>query len=340
MQQYLDVDPYGRWFDIVYQYSQRKFTKDTDMLPALGGVARAFADITRDKYCCGMWEDQLLQELCWFRLAFAYDEKTSRHMQTEFEKPTAYRAPSWSWASINGGRVMMTSLPIPVDIPVQSLATVVEIFLEPLDKDPFGELKSGHLRIKGSVFELGDLWHVYWRKVAPSREAYQLLPQKTDNSYDCLGTGTGQFPFLRAFAIQYLNSANGTFEFDQQHVAHPEQQYAAFLIAHCEGYMLDDAPNEAKMMSGTAEFLLLESTGNKDDEYRRIGRLSLRRPWELGIIDRTIDNIKTSKWRTFSNEDWSEFDRQIQRPAVSSLESKAWIEVAKQSYKRIKICII
>src|ERR1700732_3788971 len=111
----LNLNPYSRWHEIIFEYSRRNYAKDTDILPALGGIARAFADITKDKYCAGMWESELLQSLCWWRQGVLLDKSKKRlygPSNMDFTRPTAYRAPSWSWAGINGGRVTMSNIAI------------------------------------------------------------------------------------------------------------------------------------------------------------------------------------------------------------------------------------
>ncbi|KAH6714879.1 heterokaryon incompatibility protein-domain-containing protein [Leptodontidium sp. MPI-SDFR-AT-0119] len=334
----LNLNPYTRWFEIIFEYSRRNYTKDTDILPALGGVARAFADITKDKYCAGMWESELLQCLCWSRQV-VWLNKSSRRLSLsdmDFTKPTAYRAPSWSWASINGGRVTMYNSAIGDDIPITNVATPVKIHLEPLAEDLYGQLKSGYLSIKGSLFMLGDLWAEYWRNTSSSWEEYKSLPKSnTAESKTC------KYPALHVFALQLLNKGGGgTFEFEQQHISSPNQRFAAFLIASTEGIPEEYKDNENESMTGAANLLLLESTGAKDNEYRRIGVFILKRPWEISVIVSETHRIETKKWKDLMDEDWKRFEEKVERPSVGVLEGKAWIEVAKQCPKRMTIRIV
>lgn len=100
------------WSDVVTQFCGRQLTKDTDKLPALAGLAVRFqnyksATIPRPRtydYLAGLWWDgslilsggaseaaELPAGLLWRR---AGDEFLSR--------PSMYRAPSWSWAALDG----------------------------------------------------------------------------------------------------------------------------------------------------------------------------------------------------------------------------------------------
>ena len=87
------------WSELVAEYSTRALTKPSDKLPAFSGLASAFPrPLTppscqpRDnkKYLAGIWKDSLLEGLLWSRAG----EKISI--------PSEYRAPSFSWASIDG----------------------------------------------------------------------------------------------------------------------------------------------------------------------------------------------------------------------------------------------
>jgi hypothetical protein len=222
-------------------------------------------------------------------------------------------------------------------IPIKNIATPIKVHLEPLEGgDEFGQLQSGYLIIKGSLFPLGDLWAEYWQNVSPSWEEFKNVPKTNQiNLRSC------QFPALNAFALQLLNKgANETFEFEQQHVYHPDQHFAALVIAQTEGVEEEDRDNEREFMKGAANLLLLESTGSKDDEYRRIGVMDLRRPWELSVVIPEIHRTETKKWKEVSEDQWRRFEEEVKRPAVGVPEAKAWIEVAKQAPKRTTIRIV
>ncbi|KAJ4422108.1 hypothetical protein N0V82_003191 [Gnomoniopsis sp. IMI 355080] len=103
--------PGPSWSDVVTQFCGRRLSKDTDKLPALAGLAVRFqyyksatsAHEQRYDYLAGLWWDgsitphpspeaaELPRGLLWRR---AGDEFLSR--------PAAYRAPSWSWAALDG----------------------------------------------------------------------------------------------------------------------------------------------------------------------------------------------------------------------------------------------
>lgn len=81
------------WRILVEAYSKARLSYETDVLPALAGVAERFASASLGKYVAGLWTDPFLNLLSWR----SKPSGTSAHT-----RPTAYCAPTWSWASIQG----------------------------------------------------------------------------------------------------------------------------------------------------------------------------------------------------------------------------------------------
>lgn len=50
---------YSRWFAIVKDFTGRNLTVQSDVLPALSGVAAAFQNLLRDEYCAGLWRNDI-----------------------------------------------------------------------------------------------------------------------------------------------------------------------------------------------------------------------------------------------------------------------------------------
>ncbi|KAF5985793.1 heterokaryon incompatibility protein [Fusarium coicis] len=81
----------GEWHQIVEWYSQCALTRPTDRLPALAGIASIIQRRLSDDYLAGLWGFTFTENLCW---VVADGTKT--------KKPESPRAPSWSWASLDG----------------------------------------------------------------------------------------------------------------------------------------------------------------------------------------------------------------------------------------------
>jgi hypothetical protein len=222
------------------------------------------------------------------------------------------------------------------DVPIKNIASPVKVHLEALDGDLFGQLQSGYLDIKGSLFPLGDLREDYWRNVSPSSKPYKMSSKSTP-----MTSGACEYPALHSFVLHESTiSVNNIFEFEQQHILHPNQRFAAFLIGHTEGLNEFDEENENEFMKGNAHLLLLESTGRRHNEYRRIGVIELSRPWELAIVYPEVNRLETSRWREIEESEWVRFESEIERPSVGVLEAMAWIEVAKRPPRRMTIRIV
>jgi hypothetical protein len=146
-----------RWQRLVMEYSTRKLTRDTDKLPALSGLARLVANKTNDAYVAGLWKSNLLHELYWNVMAYEpthmcddpeHDAAMPRPSRSAVVYPTEYRAPSWSWASIDAQISYLSPLSD------QLITTCVGLGLKPLGKDMFGRVAPGALKLKVCFLEL------------------------------------------------------------------------------------------------------------------------------------------------------------------------------------------
>lgn len=79
------------WHSIVAEYTSANLTYGSDKLVAVSALAKQVAESSQvaGEYLAGLWKDQLLGQLCWSSSA-----RTTRS--------TEYRAPSWSWACLDG----------------------------------------------------------------------------------------------------------------------------------------------------------------------------------------------------------------------------------------------
>ncbi|KAH8896330.1 HET-domain-containing protein, partial [Thozetella sp. PMI_491] len=87
---------FSRWASMVNAFSRRKLTRESDKLPALSGIAREIHLETGDEYLAGLWRKDLSHHLLW-NLDVIFAGKGA-----EWRRPLSYRAPSWSWAAIEG----------------------------------------------------------------------------------------------------------------------------------------------------------------------------------------------------------------------------------------------
>lgn len=94
-----------RWYGMVEDYSSRFLTYESDKLPAMAGLARSFQhDTLKDsgRYLAGLWAEHFPGALLW-RVRREARLPGELHPCAAFEprRPMRYRAPSWSWASLD-----------------------------------------------------------------------------------------------------------------------------------------------------------------------------------------------------------------------------------------------
>ncbi|PQE08118.1 HET domain-containing protein [Rutstroemia sp. NJR-2017a BVV2] len=123
------------WHLLVGNYSQRHLSEPGDKLLALSGLARKIERLSGMKYVAGLWKNIISQSLLW-------------HLQSKLgQYPIQYRAPSWSWASVDGDTVFY-------DCEIYRI-TVINVDVETTTNDSFGSIVSAFLEVKARVMEVG-----------------------------------------------------------------------------------------------------------------------------------------------------------------------------------------
>ena len=75
------------WRGVVALYADLYMTVKSDKLPALSGLARQMTEVRNSRYLAGLWEHSLNEDLIW-------------EAGPKGTRLPAWRAPSWSWASV------------------------------------------------------------------------------------------------------------------------------------------------------------------------------------------------------------------------------------------------
>lgn len=84
---------FDTWRRLVEEFSRRHLTVASDKIPAIIGIAETLKDTFKCDVLAGLWRDNLLKELLWYRSGLQI-------VHPELDAPTDY-APSWSWAWTN-----------------------------------------------------------------------------------------------------------------------------------------------------------------------------------------------------------------------------------------------
>jgi len=131
------------WPQIVQRYSASNLTFEKDKLPALSGIARLGYNETGDQYLAGLWMRQIEEQLCWRRWASEY-----------IAKRPPWRAPTWSWASINGKVFWHIRSEGVLET---EYAHVLDASTTKYGHDSFGQVTSGVIRLAYSTMVSGYL---------------------------------------------------------------------------------------------------------------------------------------------------------------------------------------
>ncbi|RKK12182.1 hypothetical protein BFJ66_g9208 [Fusarium oxysporum f. sp. cepae] len=123
------------WEGLISDYTYRELTKSSDRLPALSGIAKWLqSHLGNPGYLAGLWNNSdLYRQLAWFSCT------------TQNPRPR-YRAPSWSWASIDGCIIWTKQPGI-----LTPHSEIIDISTTRGGSDPTGPVIGGHILIKGSL---------------------------------------------------------------------------------------------------------------------------------------------------------------------------------------------
>ncbi len=135
-------DPYVFWARIVGSYCRCSLREPADKLVALSGLALQLQETTKDDYYAGLWRKSLAGQLLWHVVGcMQADGSASR-------RPMHYRAPTWSWASVDG-LVRTNDLHVDVDSFSKPLVEIVDIQTIPLANNVTGQIGHAYLMMRG-----------------------------------------------------------------------------------------------------------------------------------------------------------------------------------------------
>lgn len=134
------------WKRAVELYSQASLTKSSDKLPAIAGIANRLMPCMGGSYYAGLFGYNLQTQLLW------EVSRTARAGGTPSFRPNEYRAPSWSWASVEG-RIFCSW--VDGHRPSISYTQVLDIQVQPVGDKPedvTGQLAWGYVVLQGEPF--------------------------------------------------------------------------------------------------------------------------------------------------------------------------------------------
>lgn len=230
---------YDCWYDIAVEYRNRNLTVATDMLPALSGLAAAFQLILPgDQYCAGLWRKDLIRGLLWTMI---FDSYRIHSGSQESSTMCPYRAPSWSWASIPGYslRFIYPQMGNIAFIRITEEVKILDAVMQTSSTAPFGQVTGGYLQVRGPFWKL------------------QNLLESEEDLKD------SDLPVFENMVRRYHFREDLLSEWNFQHKSASNQRFIALqLLSWCDSHF--KVPVHGK------DFLILESTGEREHEYRRL----------------------------------------------------------------------
>ena len=253
---------YSRWFAIVKDYTSRNLSVQSDILPALSGLASAFQNLLRDQYCAGLWKNDIIRGMCWWRSDIPTKDFTA--IKARQRKRDDF-IPSWSWASVIGYQVINefereNRWP---SFRLDEMAQVLKVRIIPKTSDVLGQIAHAEITIRAPFQYIDD----------PNLETSAVEPAAC--------------PSLRKLLVDRLRILQQ--EYVQQHRPHRGQKFAVVRLRQTMGLL--DTPG--------ASILVLESTGEAD-RWRRVGLIGISVPFNAEADDedwQCLDEMKRASWK-------------------------------------------
>ena len=225
----------SNWKRVVQQYTHGQLSYESDKLVAIAGLAKHMQRVLLTPnitYLAGLWSFELIDWLMW-RVS-----ETLRPLSSK-----AYRAPSWSWASVEGEvewrpyrssnvRAGISKVDIWPDSTSNQLygASVVEARTNPTS-DPFGSVHGGYIQIRGHLCSWRHYTSADWRPFGMGDNFW-------DNRHD-----------------------------DEEYIL-ADYDRVMFFVLRAEGAV---ELTSTDPLHGVVEGLILQYTRDKKGQYKRIG---------------------------------------------------------------------
>lgn len=131
-----------QWYNVVCEYTIRHLTYQSDKLPAITGIAKAFQRRTGYTYLAGLWKEDLITGILWY-VVEPSDEIISPAL------------PSWTWARLKGHVRFWSFVRGPPLRAVDGSCEVVQVtHTLACGYNPYGDITDAELQVRGRVIEV------------------------------------------------------------------------------------------------------------------------------------------------------------------------------------------
>lgn len=220
------------WPLIAQTYAGCHLTKETDKCIAISGIVEEISMATKDLYLAGLWKGSFVPQLCWIVNHLENQQRRRTPM-----RPLMYRAPSWSWLSIDSNVEFRRDDDVSES---EILFEVLRVEIENTGLTRFGSIRGGFL------IGRGVLKAAMWTNLTNDLTTRLLI----DGQYIKNGKFWGHF-----------NSSQVTMD-----LGHQEGCDSAWCLP-----LLNIDCTGSALMKICVIGLILVPTDRADQEYKRIG---------------------------------------------------------------------
>jgi Heterokaryon incompatibility protein (HET) len=236
---------HNNWCAIITDYSGRHLTLSKDTLPALSGIATRFAEILDDTYCAGFWRNDLRNSLGW-------------KVGYQVTRRSEYRAPSWSWASVNGQIWWDRKDKLNVESETAKSTEVVNCEVQPLyPVAPFGEVQYGIIELRGQVKDID--WDGV-KRIPDANDPHLEVIAVPDMTQETLEHGNGD---------ELSEPALFSTEKDQDGVASATRPVSCVPLTDHRALLLELRDDGYYTRIGVLDFCFRENEWHKQTDRRR-----------------------------------------------------------------------
>ncbi|RSM20689.1 hypothetical protein CDV31_000376 [Fusarium ambrosium] len=153
----LERDGFGYWELLMQMFCRCYLTKESDRLAAIAGIASQAQPLLNDEYLAGLWKSQLPHVLLWKLQNMVGQEDLI------VTRPTKYRGPSWTWASLDFEAANINILDREgID---RQLVEITEVKIESSTDQIYTNATGGYIRVLGKLGQvnLPDHDDAEWR---------------------------------------------------------------------------------------------------------------------------------------------------------------------------------
>ncbi|KAI2620064.1 HET-domain-containing protein [Hypoxylon sp. NC1633] len=239
------LEVFDMWDQIVQTYTQRQLSHPEDKLPALSGVCQLIHKLYGWRYVAGLWEEALIYHLLWSRSS------------EDPVLPPQYRAPSFSWTSVDCAVGCFSLYPVDEKTVLQE-ARLIDFTILLAGADPYGQVMPGSsLTMAGKLIQDMEL-------IGPRRDLTYDIPSLGKHGHFTADVGLETFYFKDSSGLLQRSVRRSAGDSDKG--LESGSTVALFMLVRIE----------YKAMGEERKFLVLGVSPSDHRAYERLGVVTIQ----------------------------------------------------------------